>query len=72
MSVRMNKSFSAPLPVDGGCPQGSLHGVLIFNVSTDNVELTLVGALLELNEDEINKLASSADAVRKTNGLLEL
>ena len=40
MIVRVNKEFSDPLPVNGGCPQGSLLGVFLFNVSIDNVELT--------------------------------
>ena len=38
MTVRVNESFSPVLPVSGGCPQGSLLGVFLFNVSTDNIE----------------------------------
>ena len=54
MSVRINKSFSPPLPVNGGCPQGSLLGVLIFNVSTDDVELAADSLLGELGGGEVN------------------
>ena len=39
MIVRINQEFSDPLPVFGGCPQGSLLGVFLFNISTDDVEL---------------------------------
>ena len=52
--MRINKSFSPPLPVNGGCPQGSLLGVLIFNVSTDDVELGPREFLGELEEEEIH------------------
>ena len=54
MSVRINKSFSPSLPVNGGCPQGSLLGVFLFNVSTDNVEQSPAGVLEELGEAEIH------------------
>ena len=40
MSVRINQAFSDPLPVCGGCPQGSLLGVFLFNISVDDVEMT--------------------------------
>ena len=40
MTVRVNDVFSPFLPVHGGCPQGSLLGVMIFNVSIDDVEIT--------------------------------
>ena len=38
MSVRVNNTWSAPLPVHGGVPQGSILGVLLFNISTDDLE----------------------------------
>ena len=38
MSVRVNNTWSIPLPVYGGVPQGSILGVLLFNVSTDDLE----------------------------------
>ena len=64
MSVRINKSFSPPLPVNGGCPQGSLLGVLIFNVSTDGVELPENSLLGELggNEFSVGDLFDEADS----------
>ena len=54
MSVRVNKSFSPPLPVNGGCPQGSLLGVMIFNVSTDDKELAPGKVLQDLGRDEVH------------------
>ena len=38
MSVRVNSTWSDPLPVYGGVPQGSILGVLLFNISTDDLE----------------------------------
>ena len=40
MSVRVNSTYSDPMPLNGGCPQGSLLGVIIFNVSVDTIEDT--------------------------------
>ena len=38
MSVRVGQQWSDPLDVDGGCPQGSVIGVLLFNTATDCLE----------------------------------
>ena len=38
MKVRAGSSWSMPLRVDGGCPQGSILGVFLFNVTTDDLE----------------------------------
>ena len=38
MSVRVGQVWSEPLNVDGGCPQGSVLGVFLFNGTTDCLE----------------------------------
>ena len=38
MTVRVGECWSSPLPVTGGCPQGSVLGVKLFNTTTDNLE----------------------------------
>ena len=38
MSVRVGSAWSLPLEVTGGCPQGSILGVFIFNTTTDDLE----------------------------------
>ena len=38
MSVRVGKAWSEPKAVMGGCPQGSILGVFLFNVATDFLE----------------------------------
>ena len=38
MSVRVSNTWSNPLPVYGGVPQGSILGVLLFNIATDDLE----------------------------------
>ena len=40
--------------MNGGCPQGSLLGVIIFNVSTDDIELAPEKVLQELGKDEVH------------------
>ena len=42
------------LPVIGGCPQGSLLSVLLFNVSIDDVELSAAQKLEELDRDDVD------------------
>ena len=54
MTVQVNNSFSPYLPVNGGCPQGSLLGVIIFNTSVDVVEKVETSFLSEVTEGEIN------------------
>ena len=38
MTVKVGSSWSEPLTVDGGCPQGSILGVHLFNTTTDTLE----------------------------------
>ena len=38
MTVQVGQSWSTPRPVTGGCPQGSILGVFLFNLMTDNLE----------------------------------
>ena len=38
MKVRVGSSWSVPRNVTGGCPQGSILGVFLFNVTTDDLE----------------------------------
>ena len=38
MSVRVGQEWSSPLEVNGGCPQGSVLGVDLFNTTTDDLE----------------------------------
>ena len=38
MTVRVGDCWSKPRDVNGGCPQGSILGVLLFNVATDALE----------------------------------
>ena len=38
MSVRIGEVWSEPLAVSGGCPQGSLLGLILFNVTTEFLE----------------------------------
>ena len=44
MTVRVGEQWSKPLPVQGGCPQGSVLGVFLFNTTTDTLEDDFVRA----------------------------
>ena len=51
MSVRVGESWSAPRPVHGGVPQGSILGVFLFNAATDDLG----------EEEEVLQQASDTD-----------
>lgn len=38
MTVRVGEAWSQPRAVSGGCPQGSILGVFLFNVTTEDLE----------------------------------
>ena len=38
MTVKVGKEWSEPREVNGGCPQGSILGVFLFNVTTEDLE----------------------------------
>ena len=38
MTVKIGNEWSSPKQVNGGCPQGSILGVLLFNLTTDDLE----------------------------------
>ena len=38
MVVKVDQAWSSPRPVCGGAPQGSILGVFLFNITTDNLE----------------------------------
>ena len=38
MQVRVGSSWSRPRSITGGCPQGSILGVFLFNVTVDDLE----------------------------------
>ena len=42
MWVRIDKTFSDPLKINGGSPQGTLLGNLIFIVATSNLDKDVV------------------------------
>lgn len=62
MTVRVGNCFSAPKPVNGGCPQGSIMGVYLFNICSDNLEVQGVNPRRVLNEDKLPDIGAFFDA----------
>ena len=56
MAVKVGDSWSTLLPVNGGCPQGSILGVFLFNITTDNLEDRFMGK----EEERISGLPRAA------------
>ena len=57
MTVRVGASWSAPRPVNGGVPQGSILGVFLYNMATDD----LGGLESEENREEERDLDSTPE-----------
>ena len=71
MTVRVGNDFSEGLTVNGGCPQGSVLRVYLFNVCSDNLEDHGVsGGVLDdrVNEVEIGSFFDDADREYLRNG----
>ena len=69
MTVRVGKSWSEPLPVNGGCPQGSILGVSLFNNTTEfleddftSFENRRLGLILDRTSPEPEHRTVSADS----------
>ena len=63
MSVRVGNSWSPPMPVFGGAPQGSILGVMLFNCSIDDLEEgTVVTPVLDGVGDETEEDGSVTSA----------
>ena len=74
--MRVNNTWSDPLPVHGGVPQGSILGVLLFNVSTNDLEDDQNDDLEFVHSDDEDSTVdsastcpSSADPVTDSGGI---
>ena len=67
MKVRVGQTWSDPRDVTGGCPQGSILGVFLFNVTTDDLEegsahVSSPGApVFESDDEEVSLDIAPAD-----------
>ena len=52
MTVKVGESWSELLAVNGGCPQGSILGVFLFNLTTDDLE----DSFMETERTRLNEL----------------
>ena len=51
MTVRVGTSWLKPKQVSGGCPQGSILGVFLFNTRTDDLEDDFLRSQLGIQDD---------------------
>ena len=63
MSVKVGSARSQPKDVNGGCPQGSILGVFIFNVTTDGLENKLLGIKEGASESSDSRTDPPKEAV---------
>ena len=77
MSVRVDDTWSKPRPVHGGVPQGSILGILLFNVSTDDLEdeegaeLTFVDTDESSSSRDVNSIDTDEEAASLSDGRFE-
>ena len=62
MAVRVGTTWSAPRPVTGGCPHGSILGIFIFNATTGDLEDGFLEAEREEVEDDYDVLPDTDGA----------
>ena len=53
MSVRVGTTWSEPREVHGGCPQGSILGVFLFNTTTDDLEDEFLRSEQNVEDDPV-------------------
>ena len=68
MTVRVGSTWSDEKPVTGGCPQGSILGVFLFNVTVDDLEAEEREALEGTVTDEEGLEANDSCALGSGSG----
>ena len=73
MTVKVGNHWSKQLPVSGGCPQGSLLGIILFNATTEGLEdyfLLLEKTRLRLLPREENERTAIEEDIIQEEALL--